>query len=339
MENYVFDKIEQVLNDILVVHKDIYLEKNKSIFNHEIRSNCIDNELARNILLTLVVNDVFLFINEKDYERAERNIYSCLEEFYLYQSDYVRLFEILKISEELKKIRRKQKINKARNFIIIISCLGLCVLAYVINYKSYFRNSNEIFIRSSKSTNAFFISKFEEHDLKGMPLVNMSWYEVINYCNELSKKNNLACVYTIDDMGNVFADLSMPGYRLPTKQEWLWAARRGNFNGHTAYSGNERFSIENYAWYIENSEERMHKVAQKRSNLSGLYDMSGNVAEWCWDFMDTENRTICGGFYGSSKHYIDLYYSIQKHKPDSGEIYIGFRLARSYVRKNIGAEK
>jgi hypothetical protein len=97
MDKQVFDKIEQVLTDILATHTDIYSEQKKSIFNNEIRSYCLDNELARDILLTLVVNDVFLFMDAKDYERAERNINNCLGEFNLYQSDYYRLFEIIKI--------------------------------------------------------------------------------------------------------------------------------------------------------------------------------------------------------------------------------------------------
>ena len=167
----------------------------------------------------------------------------------------------------------------------------------------------------------------------------MSWYEVINYCNELSKKNNLACVYDISEDGTVTADLTKPGYRLPTKKEWYWAARGAKTENPTNYSGAEKATVINVAWYIENSSEKMQKVAQKESNRLGIYDMSGNVAEWCWDPIDDNYRIVCGGFYGNSEQYLELSKSITKHKPDTGEMYIGFRVARSFVKKNVGVEK
>ena len=167
----------------------------------------------------------------------------------------------------------------------------------------------------------------------------MSWYEVINYCNELSKKNNLACVYDISEDGTVTADLTKPGYRLPTKKEWYWAARGAKKENPTNYSGAEKATVKNVAWYIENSSEKIQKVAQKESNRLGIYDMSGNVAEWCWDSIDDNYRIVCGGFYGNSEQYLELSKSITKHKPDTGEMYIGFRVARSFVKKNVGVEK
>lgn len=338
MDKQVLDKIEQVLVDILATHTDIYTEQKKTIFNNEIRSYCLDSELARDILLTLVVNDVFLFIDSKDFERAERNIRNCLGEFNLYQSDYPRLFEILRISDELKKIRRKQKLKKVRNWFIGLLIVALIILGFIINYNSYYRAERDILVSAQSNEKAFFISKVEEHDSNGLPLVNMSWYEVINYCNELSIKNNLACVYTIDEEGTVKADFTMPGYRLPTKKEWLWAAKGAKEDALTNYSGSDRWSAKEVAWFIENSSEIVHQVAKKNPNRLGLYDMSGNVAEWCWDSTEENKRIVCGGFYGNSEKYLNLASNIT-HVPDSGEVYIGFRLVRSYVRKNVGVEK
>ena len=339
MEKQVFDKIEQVLTDILSTHKDIYTEENKTILNNEIRSKSSDNELALNILLTLVVNDVFIFINNKDYQRAERNISNCLGEFNLYQSDYTRLYEILKISNELKKIKRKKKLAKVRNYFIAACILGLCILGYVVNYNSYFRTPTEVFVKATDGENAFFIAKAEAHDSEGMPIVDMSWFDAINYCNELSKQNNLACVYSISEDGIVTADFSMPGYRLPTKKEWIIAALGGKMENSVDYSGAGISNCEKSAWYIMNSAEIVHKVAEKDANGLKLFDMSGNVAEWCWDATDDDCRIVMGGFYGTSKEYLHIYKSEIKHKPNFGEVYIGFRPVRSYVKKNVGAEK
>ena len=83
----------------------------------------------------------------------------------------------------------------------------------------------------------------------------------------------------------------------------------------------------------------MHNVALKKANQLGLYDMFGNAAEWIWDSVGDGYNGVCGGFYGSSEKYIGLDVFETKHKPNFGEMYIGFRLVRSYVRKNKFGEK
>lgn len=339
MEKQVFDKIEQFLTDVSATYKDLYTEENKSIFNNEIRKYCFDNELALNILLTLFVNDVFVFIKNKDFQRAERNILNCLGEFNFSLNDYSRLYQILKISDDLKKIKRKKKLAKVRNHFIAACVLGICILGYIVNYNSYFRTSTEVFVKATDGENAFFIAKAEAHNSEGMPLVDITWFDAVNYCNELSKQNNLACVYSISEDGIVTADLSMPGYRLPTKKEWIIAALGGKMENPVDYSGSGISNCEKYAWYIMNSSEIVHKVAEKKANRLKLFDMSGNVAEWCWDATEDDCRIVMGGFYGTSKEYLNIYKSEIKHKPNFGEVYIGFRTVRSYVKKNIGAER
>lgn len=240
-----------------------------------------------------------------------------------------------------QKETANKSINKTKNLVslVLLVFLGIGIGFYILNYKSYYRTPNEVFINGKLVDHNFFISKTEEHDEDGFPLVNMSWYDVINFCNELSKKNNLACVYEINEDGTITADFTKPGYRLPTEKEWYWAACGAKKENPTNYSGAEKTTIENAAWYIENSSEKMQKVAQKESNRLGIYDMSGNVAEWCWDSIDDNYRIVCGGFYGNSEQYLELSKSITKHKPDTGEMYIGFRVARSFVKKNVGVEK
>jgi formylglycine-generating enzyme required for sulfatase activity len=71
-------------------------------------------------------------------------------------------------------------------------------------------------------------------------------------------------------------------YRLPTEAEWEYAARGGNKSNGYKYSGSN--NISDVAWYSGNSGNKTHTVGQKRSNELGLYDMSGNVYEWCRDW-------------------------------------------------------
>ena len=90
-------------------------------------------------------------------------------------------------------------------------------------------------------------------------------------------------------------------FRLPTEAEWEFAARGGNKSRHTIYSGS--FSIDAVAWYGANSDEQTHNVGQKSPNELGLYDMTGNVHEWCQDwygsYSSSSQSNPCGPSSGS----------------------------------------
>ncbi len=78
-------------------------------------------------------------------------------------------------------------------------------------------------------------------------------------------------------------------YRLPTEEEWEYAARGGQYTKHTKYAGS--WNIEDVAWYDKNSGRTTHEVCLKDSNELGLYDMNGNVLEWCISFYTKKGYT------------------------------------------------
>ncbi|MEC8024082.1 MAG: SUMF1/EgtB/PvdO family nonheme iron enzyme, partial [Myxococcota bacterium] len=116
------------------------------------------------------------------------------------------------------------------------------------------------------------------------PVETVNWFETLAYANALSLSQGLAPCFDIS--GSTVTVLSTSGnpydcegYRLPTEAEWEYAARAGT---NVLYAGSD--DVELVGWYTANSDKQTHPVATKAPNAWGIYDMSGNISEWCWDW-------------------------------------------------------
>jgi len=179
------------------------------------------------------------------------------------------------------------------------------------------------------------------------PVIDVSWNGATAYCNWLSEKENLPKAYDssgnlLDKDGMITTDPSkVVGYRLPTEAEWEYAARGGNKSKGYKYSGSDNAG--DVAWYDSNSGKRTQEVGKKEPNELGIYDMGGNVWEWCSDWYgvysslaqtNPYNSTI--GSYrvwrgGSCANDVTfLRVAIRRNgSPSSKSYYLGFRIART----------
>jgi len=170
------------------------------------------------------------------------------------------------------------------------------------------------------------------------PVENINKYDAMKFCNKLSLLEGLSqCYFKIQKQngvlsGNIGTDREMNicdfkanGYRLPTVKEWEFAARGGNKSFKYQYSGSNE--INRVAWFNENSNGSTKSVGTKQPNELKIFDMSGNVWEWCWDIYYGSATVLRGGSWNDSEEHckVDYRYSLGPFSKGYG---IGFRLAR-----------
>ncbi|MDR0567753.1 MAG: formylglycine-generating enzyme family protein [Spirochaetaceae bacterium] len=172
------------------------------------------------------------------------------------------------------------------------------------------------------------------------PVERITWYDAVEFCNKLSLMQGLIPAY-YGTNDQISCDFSANGYRLPTEAEWEYAARGGNLDSlnFNLPGGNRGNTV---AWYKENSRNMTNAVGKKEPNILGLYDMAGNVWEWCWDryglYEDKSEynpqgpqtgatRVVRGGSWNSAE---DDLRSTYRHTGNPGLRYndVGFRVVR-----------
>jgi formylglycine-generating enzyme required for sulfatase activity len=173
-----------------------------------------------------------------------------------------------------------------------------------------------------------------------LPVEQVSWYEAVEYCNKLSLREGLVPAYSGSGDG-ITCDFKASGYRLPTEAEWEYAAKGGRDAPVFKYAGGN--GVDAVAWYNGNSEERTHPVGTKQPNNLGLYDMSGNVWEWCWDWFgdygsgsqtDPQGassgtiRVLRGGSWSNSARGVRSTFR-GNFTPADRDSYLGFRVVRT----------
>ena len=158
------------------------------------------------------------------------------------------------------------------------------------------------------------------------PVDQVTWFNAIEYCNALSRKEGLTPCYT-QSGGTWTCNFNADGYRLPTEAEWEYAARGGNKSHGYKYSGSDSLT--------------------KEANELGLYDMSGGVVwEWCWDWYGSyssssqtnptgassgSERVFRGGCWNNNASYCRVASRAKNYNryPSNSSSHVGFRVVRS----------
>ncbi|MCF0241653.1 MAG: SUMF1/EgtB/PvdO family nonheme iron enzyme, partial [Treponema sp.] len=260
----------------------------------------------------------------------------------------------LREKEGVVALARKNKTYKDNN-----STLKMLGLNSLLNNSMVKIPNRDMYVMKTEVTQLLYETVIGENPSKidemDHPVENVSWFDAVYFCNKLSLMMNLEPVYIVNNgivkeeknpekwnyiphqekkIEGVSQNLKANGYRLPTVEEWQYAAEAGTY---LKYSGDNTLS--EVGWYSYNS--KGHKpVATKQPNRYGLYDLSGNVREWCSDYK-VEKSSFMGTkfehryYYCMGGSYVDGEYDcnisrVDSIRPEYRSGYVGFRICRNY---------
>ena len=158
------------------------------------------------------------------------------------------------------------------------------------------------------------------------PVDSVSWLDAVQWCNAFSAASGLQPAYFLEDDGITW-DVASHGFRLPTEAEWEFACRAGS-------SGPRYGPLADIAWTDADDVHSAQKIEQKRPNAFGIFDMLGNVWEWCWDYSDparyADYRVLRGGGW-ADKHW-SVRASVRRGSTPGAQLDdVGFRIAQGAV--------